>query len=57
MRLKVLAAAPHSPLAKCMIDHIVVNVRERAANVAGGEGGALQLSGPGLLHRCFEVRR
>ena len=57
MQMKMLASVPGSPIAKCMIDHIVANVRRRSVDHSKITAGALLLSGPGLLHRCYEENR
>ena len=48
-QMKILAAAPGSPIMKCAVETIVNNVRIRAY-----PGSPLELTGPLMLQRCYE---
>jgi hypothetical protein len=52
MQMKILAAAPGSPLMRCMLDHIIGNVRRRWTPSA--KDNPLSLTGPALLYRCYQ---
>ena len=48
-QMKILSAAPGSPIMKCAVETIVNNVRCRAYS-----GSPLELTGPLMLQRCYE---
>ena len=52
MQMKILSAAAGSPLMRCMLDHIIDNVRRRWTPT--GQDNPLSLSGPALLYRCYQ---
>lgn len=51
MQMKILAAAPGSPLMRCMLDRIIDNVRRRWT--PGPKDNPLSLTGPALLYQCY----
>lgn len=50
-QMKILASQAGHPIARCMLDNIVDNVRHRR----NFGSRTLELSGPTLLHRCYRA--